>query len=655
MLDNRATITVNTTVERHELNPYMYGVFFEEINHSGDGGIYPEQVRNRNFCNAKLPEGTVYYNGHMRNATSYDLATVAGEEFGGREYDPEAILLEGWSLYTEGEALAKIEPWYLEPRNPAVANQLKLSVANIQRGTAAVVNDGFWGIRLEKGKYNFTLISRGIGITRLTARVVDPEGNIAAEVRVEGITEKFNKQVLVMESSRDVKGCKLYLIPEEIGELYLDYVSIFPQDTYKGRPNGMRKDLAEAIAALKPKFLRFPGGCLVEGVSFQNAFHFKETLGPVEDRPGKWTLWWYRRTDGIGFHEYLQFCEDIGAEAMYVFNCGITCQLRKAQYATWEQMKDVLQEAIDALDYALAPADSPMGALRAANGHPEPFKVRYVEIGNENYGTKYIERYNYCYEALKVRYPAIEFIITTDYDTRMAFSPNWLQYEPVRPKAIELVDVHYYEAPQTMVGLKDVIDNFERKGPKLYVGEFGTTSGAGIGNMASASAEAALMITLENNGDLVRLASFAPLMCNEHDRKWPVNLICFNEDTVYGIPSYHVQKLFFNNMEKVVVDSRADVRSFNDEAKVNVVAGIAEDKNILVKISNFSYNNTIASFALDFEYTEVKVWEIASENPTDTNSIACPEKISAKPVEFKSEAFFMKPYSVYLIRFTPKA
>lgn len=650
-MKNAVTISINSQKKKHHLNPSMYGVFFEEINHSGDGGLYPELVRNRNFCNAKLPEGVVYYDGHLRNPTSYDLATVAGEEFGGKTFDPEADLLEGWSLETSGDALAKMEPWFFNPRNPKVANQLRLTVGNLKSGQVHLINHGFWGMHLKPGKYTLTLIARSIGIQSLQVQVITSDGTVLCETPVTEITDQFAKQQLVIDCPREEGECSLHLIPQSEGELYLDFVSLFPQDTYKNRPNGMRRDLAEAIAGLKPKFFRFPGGCLVEGVSFENAFHFKETLGPVEDRPGKWTVWWYRRTDGIGFHEYLQFCEDIGAEAMYVFNCGITCQLRKAQYANWDHMKEVLQEAVDALDYALAPVDTPMGALRAQNGHPEPFKVRYVEIGNENYGDKYIERYNYCYRALKQRYPQIEFIMTTDYDTRMAFAPDWLKNAPIQPEAIELVDVHYYEAPQTMVGLKTIIDHLERGGPKLYVGEFGTTNGAGIGNLASACAEAFLLITLENNGDLVRLASFAPLMCNENDRKWPVNLICFNDKTVYGIPSYHVQKLFFNNMEKTVVESKAEVLSFNDEAKVNVVAGIDENGDIVAKIANFSYNKAVASLQLDFAYDKVDVWEITSDNATDTNSLQAPEKVCAKLIAYSGGALELRPYSVYLLRF----
>lgn len=653
MLENRVQVAVHTQKVKHDLNPHMYGVFFEEINHSGDGGLYPELVRNRNFCNAKLPEGTVYYNGHMRNAASYDLATVAGEEFGGHEYDPEADLLEGWKLEVRGGACAKMEPWFLEPRNPNVANQLKLTALGLDRGSVRVINEGFWGMHLKRGKYDLTLIARSNGINALRAEIVEPSGNVLASVVVE-LEKEFTKKSVEIDCGCEARGCTLHLIPVTEGTLYLDFVSLFPRDTYKGRTNGMRRDLAEMIAALKPKFFRFPGGCLVEGVSFENAFHFRETLGPIEDRPGKWTLWWYRRTDGIGFHEYLQFCEDIGAEAMYVFNCGITCQLRKAQYANWKQMENVLQEAIDALDYAMAPVDTPMGAMRAANGHPEPFKVRYVEIGNENHGTKYIERYNYCYRVLKQRYPEIEFIITTDYDTRMAFSPDWLKDSPVQPEAIELVDVHYYEAPQTMVGLKSLIDSFERGGPKLYVGEFGTTSGAGIGNMASASAEAALMITLENNGDLVRLASFAPLMCNVNDRKWPVNLICFDDQTVFGIPSYHVQRLFFGNMEKTVVESEAQVQSFNGEGNVNVCAGYTDDGDVVVKLSNFSYSPSLTSFDMDFEWEGVEAWEIAADEPTETNSLEEPEHICARGVEFSARNFVMRPYSVYLLRFKPK-
>lgn len=625
---NTARVHVHPEKKTCRLEPSMYGIFFEEINHAGDGGLYAELVRNRSFCDACIPEGTARYREEVRTAGGHC------ERFS------LADLLPGWELALTGEAQGSMAPWIAQPRNPAVPNQLKLTVSDLKNGHVELTNLGHWGMALRAEDYRLTVICRGHGISSLRAEVRTPDGEVLAEAPITGIGEEFEKKTVILHAAHVASKCRLVLIPGEEGELYLDFVSLFPVHTYKDRENGMEPRVAEMIAALKPAFMRFPGGCIVEGISLENAFTFKRTLGPVEDRPGCWNLWGYHRTDGLGFHEYLQFCEDIGAAGMYVCNCGMSCQPRQGQLGDEETVAWFLQDALDALDYALAPVSNPWGALRAQNGHPEPFNLRYVEIGNENYGPDYEQRYDRFHAELKKHYPDLIYIA------------NDSGFKTREPANFDMVDEHFYMTPDGMTILDHRYDKRRRNGVKIYVGEYAANGNAGIGNMAAAASEACFLIHLERNADLVTMASFAPLLCHMQGRNWSVNLICYEDHKIFGIPSYHVQKLFREHMAETIVETETETASFAKEAHVGAIGGLDKNGELILKLSNFSAWPTELQLDIPHEYTLSAVYEIAADSPETENSLDEPEKVSAHALSAAAVPT-MRPYGVYVLRFAP--
>lgn len=623
---NLTTISVKPEQTKFALSPNMYGIFFEEVNHAGDGGLYAERVRNRNFCDARIPEGTAYYKGGVRTAASHYEAFSLED------------LLPGWELRVTGKARGVMEPWLAQPRNPAVPNQLKLTASSLSEGAVELINHGYWGMAVAAEEYRLTLICRGQGVRSLRASLRTPAGDTVAETVITAIGDTFEKKTATLTAAYPADKCRLVLAPCEEGEVYFDFVSLFPVNTFCGRENGADPRLAGMIAALKPAFMRFPGGCIVEGISMENAFTFKRTVGPVEDRPGCWNLWGYRRTDGMGYHEYLQFCEDIGAEAMYVCNCGMSCQARNSQSADEATIQWFLQDAIDAIEYALAPITNPWGALRAQNGHPEPFALRYVEIGNENNGPDYERRYDRFYAELKRRFPDLVYIVN-DSTLKDREEPNF-----------DLIDEHFYLTPSGMAAITSRYDSYRRDGAKIYVGEYAANQEVGIGDMAAAAAEAAFLLHLESNGDVVTMASYAPLLCHMQNRQWPVNLICYEDSRVFGIPSYHVQKLFREQQPQTIVETGVETVSFTGEAQVRALGGLAADGTLIVKAVNFSAWPTEATLQLPAGYRMTAAYEVAADTPETENSPDEPEKVAAREIPV-AETPVLRPYGVYVFRF----
>ncbi len=625
---NRAQMDIFLNQLKCELSPDFYGVFYEEINHAGDGGLYAELVRNRNFMDARLPEHTAWYQGR------------AVTENGHVEPWPMDDPLPGWCLYVRGNAKGEMQGTTQSPRNERVPNQLALIASHTDSGEVTVYNAGYWGMTVHPGTYRLTVIARGT-ISSVRAFVETPYGETAAEAQVTGIGESFSKIETTLTVSRRASGCRLGLTACSDGVLMLDFVSLFPNDTFCARENGMKPHIAQMIADLSPSFFRFPGGCIVEGINLSNAFSFADTLGPVEDRPGKYNLWGYRRTDGIGYHEYLTFCEDIGAKAMYVVNCGMSCQARQAEYGTKEQVESFLQDAIHAIEYAIGdPNTSVWAARRAEAGHPAPFPLAYVEIGNENWGDEYLARYELFIETLKQRFPSMTYIIN-DYGA---------QRSDVHPE-YDLVDEHFYVTPERFLAMTDRYDRYPRNGKGVYVGEYASNQEAGSGNMAAACAEAAFLIHMEENGDVVKMASYAPLLCHLNDRKWPVNLICFADDHVFGIPSYHVQKLFSSSRPQTMLKTSLFVDSFTGEAQIRANAGICKDGTLIIKIAHFSKEETEISVNIPDGYIPSGLSAVLADAPETENSVEAPQRAGICTCS-ASASFVMRPYGVYVLTCT---
>lgn len=599
-------------------NPKMWGIFYEEINCAGDGGLYAELIRNRNFANSRLPEDTVYTNGKVRTRNGFE-----------RDFDV-SDLLPGWKLSCSESSIAVMELTKDSPRNPECPEQLKLTVAKAGDGVK-VVNNGYWGIPVKPQQYYGFIIIRGEGITEAELGICHSNGVEICSSKI-SICNEFAKIAYTLECPAENTNARFFVGAKQAGELYIDFVTLFPRDTDLERPYGMRKDIMKMLRDLKPGFLRFPGGCVVEGINLANAIHWKKTRGPIEDRPGHWDLWGYRATDGLGMLEFCQLAEDLDADLMYVVNCGMSCQGRMPEYADEAGVEEWMQTALDGIEYIYGDVSTPYGALRAADGHPEPFALKYVEIGNENGKEEYHVRYRKFYSVLKERYPELILIAN----------------ELVPDGPMDMVDDHYYTAPQTFPAM---IDAYEGDGVPVYVGEYACISGVGYGNLLGAVSEAAFMIRMENRSDRVRIASYAPLFCNDNlkgDEKWPVDLINFDGSHVFGIPSFDVQRLFSEyTVEEVYQTSHQPKRG--ESTELHVTAGKKGDCYV-VKAANFGIEPITATFRIeDCELKARETWLLASEKPDDTNSLLYPDKVRAIAAKTLEEdgavSMVLPPYS----------
>ncbi|MBC7288898.1 MAG: hypothetical protein H5T86_12850, partial [Armatimonadetes bacterium] len=497
-----AEITINAAEPGHRISPRLWGIFFEEINHAGDGGLYAELLRNRDFEDGTPPHA--------------------------------------WTLIQTMGARGRMAIDDSMPLNQHTPHSLRLEIIRLGGGRVGVANSGYWGIPVRKGgRYLLSFFARAEGFRGKLTASLENLGAVYARAEASGVSRQWKRFTCTLLCSGDDPAAQLVLSATTPGKVWLDVVSLFPEDTFKHRPNGLRADLAKMLCDLRPSFCRFPGGCFVEGDKLANAFRWKLTIGPIWERPGHWNLWGYRSTDGLGFHEYLQMCEDLGAEPLFVINCGMS----HTDFVPLNKMQEWVQDALDAIEYANGPCDSKWGALRAAAGHPEPFGLRMVEIGNENGGPAYEERYALFYDAIKAHYPDILLVANV----------------PVSSRPVDILDEHFYSSPDWFASQARRYDAYRRDGPKIFVGEYACTQGCGQGNLRAALGEAAFMTGIERNSDVVIMAAYAPLFVNVNDRRWNPDLINFDATRCYGTPSYYVQQMFSLNRGDVVLPATVQV------------------------------------------------------------------------------------------------
>ena len=516
----RAQVMIDIDAQQRgpKVSRMLYGIFYEDINHAADGGIYAELIRNRSFED-------------------------------GPRYGAPADM-QGWSTYAAApsQLTAKlIQPTKKTPLLNAVQhNALELNVKASPSVPVCLVNEGFWGINAVQGrKYRLTFWAKTLKYQgSVKATLCSKDGSqLYAETVVGnfGVGKGWKKYEAMLTANDNDPQAQFVLVFDGVGQVQIDMVSLFPP-TFKNRENGMRPDLANMLWQLHPKFMRFPGGCFVEGQeSPDNAFRWERTIGPIEEREGHWNVnWGYRTTDGLGYHEYLQLAEDLGAKPLYVVNVGIW----HGGMTPYDSIQPWIDECLNALEYANGPVTSKYGAMRARNGHPEPFGIEYLEIGNENnqpdprqQSDHYYERYEQFYKAIRAKYPEMKIIgnVVAWGDD----NPKWNSHLPV-----DLLDEHYYRSPDWFAAAFHKYDTYDRQGPKVYVGEYAVTNGYGnLGNMNAALGEAVYMMGMENNADVVELASYAPIFVNENDARWRPDMIRFSSSRVMGTPSYYVQQL----------------------------------------------------------------------------------------------------------------
>ena len=501
-----AKITVDSAHPAHAISPTLWGIFFEDINMSTDGGIYPELVRNRSFEDADTPE-------------NWTFAAVGGG-------NSEAAVITS-DVHAQPP-----------PLNPFNRKSLRVKVD----GAFTLQNEGYWGMNIVSGDgYTFKVAARGEKFDgKLTVKLLSSTGEVLASGDISGIGGNWAYHTLDLTATGSDPKSKLEISGDGKGTLFLDMVSLMPKKTWKD--HSLRTDLAESLDGLQPKFVRFPGGCWVEGDDFAHMNHWKNTIGDIDSRTPLWNIWGYNATHGLGFYEYLQMTEDLGAEPLFCINIGMSHK----ETIPMDRMAQWVQDALDAIEYANGPTNSIWGSQRAAAGHPAPFNLKYMEIGNENGGFNgYVEHWNLFYDAIRAKYPYIKFV-----------ADGWDKFGDRQP---DIVDDHYYDTPEWFMRHADIYDNKDRNGPKVFVGEYAVTKNCGLGNLRGAIGEAAFMTGLERNSDEVVMASYAPLLVNLNHRAWNPDLINFDSSKWYGLPSYYVQKLFAENRGDVYLPT--DVQS----------------------------------------------------------------------------------------------
>ena len=562
--DLKATLTIDWQ-DRKAISPNLMGIFFEDISYAADGGLYAELVQNRDF--------------------EYSPADR-------REWNART----SWRLEGEGTA------WNIAEENPIHPHNAHYTTLVTTQPGARLINSGWDGMALRQGeKYDLSLFTRGNG--RMKVSLVE-DGKVLATTTVKA-SAAWKQQKATLTPTASATRAELVLEPLQKGSLDVDFVSLFPRQTFKGRANGLRKDLAETIADLRPRFVRFPGGCATHGQGIDNIYHWQATIGPLWERQGDMNIWNYHQTRGLGFYEYFQFCEDIGAEALPVLAAGVPCQNshrggagqqggipfekdlngRPSPYTYNGKpltMESYLQELLDLIEWANGdPKTSELARMRAEAGHPKPFGMKYLGIGNEDLiGDVFLERYHFLIDGIRKAHPEITVVGTV--------GPFWegsdyeYGWKAARQKDIAIVDEHYYNSIGWYFHHRDFYDHYDRQGTKVYLGEWASKGN----NVVNALVEAAYLTHVERNADVVVMSSYAPLLAKEGHTNWNPDLIYFNNTEVHPTANYYVQRAFGHHAGSQYVWSDLKVNGGRDvEERLDKSVVIDESTgDIIIKV-----------------------------------------------------------------------
>jgi alpha-N-arabinofuranosidase len=551
-------ITIDVSAPVGPVSPLLYGLMTEEINHAYDGGLYAELVRNRAFLDD--PAMPVHW------AIFAGVAGVAGDG-----------------------AAATMALDRNAPLSAAIGTSLRLDVtrASIDR-PAGIANDGYWGIPVKPdSRYRASFHAKAApGFTGgIAVSIRSTDGRtVYATKTVQGLTQAWKAFEVTLDTGKvtPTADARYVLTLDRPGTVWFSLPSLFPP-TFRNQPNGFRPDLMQMLVDMKPKFLRFPGGNYLEGDQIADRFDWKKTLGPLEDRPGHMAPWTYRSSDGLGLHEFLMWSEDMDAEPVLAVYAGYS--LKGAYVTPGPDLVPYVQDALDEIEYVTGPPTSTWGALRAKAGHPAPFKLTYVEVGNEDFFDRsgsYDQRFVQFNAAIKARYPQLQVISTVGFE-----QPEERRVHSVKP---DVLDEHYYRTVETFLKMaRGQYESYDRKGPKIFVGEWGayetpfepwnprSQGEAPTPNMRAAIGDAAFMTQMEKNADIIVMHCYAPLLVNVSPgaRQWRPDLIGYDALRVYGSPSYHAIKLFSTHL--------------GDE----ILKATATDTNVLVSVTRDSKSRMI--------------------------------------------------------------
>jgi alpha-N-arabinofuranosidase len=628
-------ITVNTKSPLATIQPTMWGIFFEDINMAADGGLYAELVKNRSF------------------------------EF----FNP----LMGWKIKNNKPFFSEVAILNQSETNPVNPRFARFTIGKGDN-SLLISNEGFRGMGIKQGmQYHFSVLARQPEGSTLKMRIelVKPTGEVIGAANLLPGAKEWKKYNVSFRSTSTEPNAQLNIWFEGSGSLDLDMISLFPDDTWKNRPGGLRSDLVQLLYDLKPGFLRFPGGCIVEGRELTTRYQWKKTVGDVNSRQmivNRWNTEFshrltpdYFQTFGLGFFEYFQLAEDIGAEPLPVLNCGMACQFNTAEVVPTDQLDPYIQDALDLIEFANGSITSQWGKLRAEMGHPEPFNLKMIGVGNEQWGTQYIERYIIFEKAIHDVYPEIKIVSGT------GPSPdgNLFDYAADELKKLnaQIVDEHYYANPDWFLKNATRYDNYDRNSFKIFAGEYAaqsvyTCSPDNQNSWKCALAEAAFMTGLERNAEVVHLCSYAPLLAHVDGWQWTPDLIWFDNLNSFGSANYYVQKLFSNNKGTLVLPMLQEMKPLTGDNGLYASASFDQhSKEIILKLVNSTSSIQPVSIKLDGAKklaAKGKLIVLRSDDLNKVNSLDEPRKISPteQDVEIKGKTVkpIIMPYSLTIIR-----
>lgn len=592
----------------------MYGLFFEDINFAADGGLYAEKILNRSF---EFPQP-----------------------------------LEGWK--TVGNVQERDDGPF--DKNP---HYVRLAYTGHQSKFTELENNGTFGIGLKQGEtYRFSVWARvpeGES-AKIRVELADPFNNEEMQFfALKSITvdsKEWKKYQVEIKSTKTIQKAALRIFLEGKNAVDLEHISLFPTDTWMGRENGMRKDLAQALADLKPGIFRFPGGCIVEGTDLDTRYNWKNSVGPVENRPLNENRWQYTFTYrhlpdyyqsyGLGFFEFFQLCEDFGAEALPVLSCGLACQFQNndpSAHQPVEELDSFVQDALDLIEFANGATTTEWGKLRAEMGHPAPFNLKYIAIGNEQWGETYPEHLEPFVKAIRKAYPNIKIVGSAGPNSEGdQFDYLWPEMKRL---GADLVDEHFYRPANWFLSQGARYDNYDRKGPKVFAGEYAChIAGKKYNHFYPALLEAAFMTGLERNADIVHMATYAPLFAHVEGWQWRPDLIWFDNLDVVRTSSYYVQQLYSTykgtNVLPLTMNGKPVTGADGQDGLFASSVINAKNGQVYVKVANTSSSSQFVS--VKFEgmkkgqtFSKAKAIVLQSDNLEAENTIARPDLI--KPFE----------------------
>lgn len=633
---NDKVIRVKTKAISGSISPTMWGVFFEDINMGADGGIYAELVKNRSF------------------------------EF----FRP----LMGWT--PNGTKLKEGGLTILNrtPAHTANPRFLRSSISNAAQGDAGLLNEGFRGMGIKQGlRYDFSVMYRqqAPGV-KLHVQLLNSSGKVIGDTVLVPSQQgnDWHKQSVSFHASETEQKAKMQLWLEGSGTIDLDMISLFPEDTWKKRPGGMRADMIQLLADMKPGFIRFPGGCIVEGFDLSQRYQWKKTIGPIEERQliiNRWNFEFahrpapdYFQTFGLGFFEYFQLAEDIGAAPLPILNCGMACQFNSAELVPLDELDPYIQDALDLIEFANGDTNTRWGKVRAGMGHPAPFNLKLLGVGNENWGPQYVERLKLFTKAIKEKYPDIKLVNSSGTD------PNGERFDylnkELRNMQADIIDEHYYRPPQWFMQNAQRYDSYPRNGSKIFAGEYAAQSDKVVSihnknNWLTALSEAAFMTGLERNADVVTMASYAPLFAHADGWQWTPDLIWVDNLRSYGTPNYYVQQLFSLNKGTAIVPIRMHDDVIAGQDSLYASAALDEKSHeLIIKLVNVSGKPQTYTVELEDAKPAAKatLTVLTNNDPARVNNFDEPKQVSPVSTEIKipGKRFPLEtaPYSMSVLR-----